>query len=240
MPTKKLTPRPLVLGYLEDIASEVFTRYPKEIADLVGSQHGVYALYKGSKLYYVGLATNLRTRLKQHLKDRHQGKWTKFSIYLVRNESHIREIEALLLRIADPKGNTVKGRLRKAENMKPVLKRQLQQAAIQQLSAVLGTGGRRLKQTKKKATQASSKKSAPEPVLAPYVKKRFIIRREYKGKLYKATVRTDGTVQYQGEVFNSPSAAGKAVAGRAINGWFFWTFKSVTGDWVKLRELRKE
>jgi hypothetical protein len=37
---------------------------------------GIYALYHGSKLYYVGLTKNLFGRIRWHLKDRHAQKWT--------------------------------------------------------------------------------------------------------------------------------------------------------------------
>jgi len=52
----------------------------------------VYALYRREKLYYVGLATNLRSRINQHLKDRHKGKWTHFSLYILRKTEHLREL----------------------------------------------------------------------------------------------------------------------------------------------------
>ena len=47
--------RELVLGYLERISSRAFSDFPDELTDLAGNQHGVYALYKGDRLYYVGL-----------------------------------------------------------------------------------------------------------------------------------------------------------------------------------------
>ncbi len=58
--------------------------FKKEITKLIGKERGVYALYKKDKLYCVGLATNLRTRVKQHLKDRHRQKWDKFSLFLIK------------------------------------------------------------------------------------------------------------------------------------------------------------
>ena len=109
--------RPLVGGFLERISVTAFEKYHREITDLVRSQHGVYALYKNDRLYYVGLAVNLRRRIKQHLKDKHAGRWNRFSLYLVRKVDHIKEIESLLLRIADPAGNKQVGRLRKATNL---------------------------------------------------------------------------------------------------------------------------
>jgi hypothetical protein len=45
-------------------------------------------------------------------------------------------------------------------------------------------------------------------------------------------------VAYGGHVYASPSAAGKAVVGRAVNGWHFWRFRR-DGEWVRLRELKK-
>ena len=41
---------------------------------------GIYALYHGSKLYYVGLTKNLFGRVRWHLRDRHARKWDSFVI----------------------------------------------------------------------------------------------------------------------------------------------------------------
>ena len=73
-PKKAVKARKLVRGYLERVSSAAFSDFPKQLTDLVGREHGVYALYKGDQLYYVGLATNLRNRIKQHLRDRHAEK----------------------------------------------------------------------------------------------------------------------------------------------------------------------
>ncbi|MBT3192989.1 MAG: GIY-YIG nuclease family protein [Verrucomicrobia bacterium] len=110
---------PLVLGYLEKISSKAFADYPKQITDLIGKKHGIYALYKNDRLYYVGLATNLKRRIKQHRIDKHAGKWNRFSLYLVRKQEHIKELESLILRIADPTGNATSGRLPGADNRPP-------------------------------------------------------------------------------------------------------------------------
>jgi hypothetical protein len=57
----------LVCQHLENIKGEVFEEYQEIIREFVSHRHGIYALYKGSRLYYVGLATNLSARLKAHL-----------------------------------------------------------------------------------------------------------------------------------------------------------------------------
>ena len=42
-------------------------------------QSGLYILYGDYGPYYVGKADRMGRRLKQHLKDRHAGKWNRFS-----------------------------------------------------------------------------------------------------------------------------------------------------------------
>jgi len=137
----------LVFGYLERISSKVFSDFPQELTSLVIKKHGVYALYKGDRLYYVGLATNLRNRIKNHLKDKHAGKWDKFSLYLVRKVDHIKELESLILRIADPKGNAMRGRLKNADNLKNELQAKIKRSQLAQLSALLG--GKKSRKKKK-------------------------------------------------------------------------------------------
>ena len=129
----------MVLGYLEQIASSAFGDFPKQVTELIGKQHGVYALYKGTRLYYVGLASNLRGRINHHLRDRHAGKWDHFSLYLVRKADHIKELESLILRISDPKGNKTRGRLKHAENLRANLQRKIRKEQERQMGIVMGT-----------------------------------------------------------------------------------------------------
>jgi len=69
---------------------------------------GLYALYRGRQLLYVGLATkSIRSRVRAHIKT---GKipFTHFSVFLVTGKSsaaqkrRIRDLEALLLNIIAP------------------------------------------------------------------------------------------------------------------------------------------
>ncbi len=58
----------IVTGHLEQVSRKVFTEFQKQITELVGNNFGIYALYnKSGQLYYVGLATDLKKRVKQHL-----------------------------------------------------------------------------------------------------------------------------------------------------------------------------
>jgi len=228
----------LVLGFLENVSSKVFSDFPKEITALVDNKHGVYALYKGDHLYYVGLATNLKNRVKHHLKDRHEGKWDSFSLYLVRKSDHIKELEALILRIADPKGNKVKGRLPHADNMAHRLKSRIKTRQETNLNAVLNLS-RKPAVKKAPKTTVVEKPSGRKPILAPYAGKPVALQRVYKGTVYKASVLADGTIRYAGKCFNSPSLAAFAITDRPSNGWTFWKIKNLAGVWVPLDTLRK-
>src|SRR5947207_14009632 len=53
----------LVTQYLETISSEAFENHADVIKKFVRGRNGVYALYRKGKLYYSGLASDLRGRL---------------------------------------------------------------------------------------------------------------------------------------------------------------------------------
>src|SRR3989338_8633315 len=95
----------LVCQHLEKISGDVLGKYKDMIREYVKRRHGVYALYRKNRLQYVGLASNLRSRLATHLRDRLAGTWDHFSVYLTVGDDHLKELESLVLRIASPKGN---------------------------------------------------------------------------------------------------------------------------------------
>ena len=96
---RKRTISRLITGCLEGISKRVFADYAAQIAELAGEEPGIYALYHKGKLYYVGLATDLRRRIKHHLEDKHARHWDTFSLYVVRKEAHLRDLEAMTIRI---------------------------------------------------------------------------------------------------------------------------------------------
>jgi hypothetical protein len=224
----------LIGEYLEHVDGAVLEddAYRQAIAQMIRQRAGVYALYKGDKLYYVGLATNLMARVKHHLKDRHAGKWDRFSVYLAVRDAHIKPIESLLLRIAKPTGNHVKGRLQGARDLKTTLKREVKTRLNDKLAKRLG--GQAMKQRRRLKT-AEAKGTR---VLAGLIDKRVLLKAEYKGQEYRATLRLDGRIFHAGALHDSPSSAAQAVVGRAANGWVFWKFKQAR-DWVPLSRLRR-
>ena len=60
---KKRSTRSIIQGHLEKVGSGVFERYQDAITSLVAGNQGVYALYRRQKLYYIGLASDLRGRI---------------------------------------------------------------------------------------------------------------------------------------------------------------------------------
>ena len=224
----------LVCQHLEGISRRALEDYQGIIREFVKGRHGVYALFtKRGRLYYVGLASDLRIRLKTHLKDRHADTWDKFSVYLTITDAHLRDLESLLLRIVAPKGNKQTGKFLRSQDLKPFLRRKLSLAQKHELDILVGDS-----QAEAKVVRVE-RINGRKPVLAPYGTKRFEIRYRYKGKTYRATVRKDGSISYDGKRFTSPSVAGAAIAHHSVDGWYVWKYERAPGEWVLLNELRR-
>jgi len=230
--------RPIVIGHLERMGRGVFSRFQKQITECVKGSFGVYALYRQNKLYYIGLASNLKSRIRGHLKDKHGGSWTHFSLYIFRRESHIRELESLLLRIAYPEGNIQRGKLKGSVNLKPKLKGLIKRKYEDDIKTWFDELKVADKKTKKKGSKPKVKgrKRPLKGMLRNYQR----IYANYKGKQYKAKVLPSGSIEYNDKLYDSPSGAAKVIIHRgAVNGWSFWKFKNDKGKLVKLKELRK-
>ncbi len=229
-------PKPtiLVCQHLEKISRKALEVHQDIVRDYVRKRHGVYALYRKDRLYYVGLARNLRNRLHAHLRDRHGKSWDRFSVYLTIGDSHIREMESLILRIGRPIGNRVTGKFSKAENLIGRFKADIQRKQKLQLGELLGL-------TKKvRLVQKALSQNGKVPVLAPYITKTLKIRAKFKGNTVRAHVLRGGTIIFKGKRFNSPSMAAAAACNRrSCNGWTFWKYERGPHEWVILRELRK-
>ncbi len=113
----------LVCQHLENMSRELLEQNQEIVREYVRRRQGIYALYRRGKIYYVGLASNLRSRLANHLNDRHQDSWDRFSFYLTIGDSHLRELESLILRIVKPPGNKQKGKFAKSEDLRRRFKR---------------------------------------------------------------------------------------------------------------------
>jgi len=179
------------------------------------------------------LVSPVTSRLRHHLRDRHQDSWDRFSVYLTIGDTHLKELEALILRIVKPTGNKVKGKFAKCEDIRKKFARDVRRNQREELRALLGKVG-----VKEKNEEAVS--DSKGPVLATYITASINLRAIFKGKTLVARVRRDGLIRFKGEVYRSPSLAAVAACKRATcNGWTFWKYERAPGDWVALNELRR-
>lgn len=232
--TKQRTTRSLVVNRLENVSKDVFKQYYPLITELVGDSPGIYALYDSGELYYVGKSIELRKRVRHHLRDRHLASWTHFSLYLTRREEYIHEIESLLVRIANPKGNRVVPHGKSSGALLKSLKSKIQQRQKDELAKLFAP-----KISTRKIKQGNGK-SHPD-TLVGLVDKRVAIYRTYKGKEYKATLNPKGVITLAGKQYTSPSGAARAVlkTPRAVNGWKFWYIQDIQGDWIQLADFKE-
>jgi hypothetical protein len=213
----------LVCQHLENISRDALEKHQKIIKQYVRRRNGVYALYRREKLYYVGLAKNLRSRLKSHLHDRHGSSWDRFSVYLTIGEQHLRELESLILRIVQPEGNKQKGKFPKSEDIRRRFARDVKDRLNYEVALLFGDKPR------KPAPQARGSKLRRMKLVA-----------WFKGKKLKAQLLKGGRVRFNGKVYESLStAAAKACKRRTCNGWTFWKYLRAPGDWVTVDHLRK-
>ncbi len=239
----------LVVQHLEGIAGAALDEYPAVIREFIRGRNGVYALYKRDRLYYVGLARNLRSRLRGHTRDRHAGKWDRFSIYLTKNDEHLKELESLILRIVDTRGNKVTGKFIASEDLKRRFRRRLKESwnhKVEEMTSWSEPEREKPERNLRRFLGPVGQKL--DTVLSKYVTQRFHVRMGYKGKVYVAHVRRNGAISFAresadsqrlgGKLHLSPSAAAAAVAGKSMNGWWWWKFKNADGKWVRLSELR--
>lgn len=225
----------IVREYLERVSGQVLELddYRRRVAQFIKGHAGVYALYKDDRLYYVGLASNMMARVKHHLKDRHKKRWNRFSVYLTTQGDHVRPLEALVLRIVNPEGNKVKGKLRGAKDLFPGLRKSLRDEDDNRRARLLGE--RALRGRRRRKTR-SARGSLP---LAGLINRGVTLRAVYKGKHYRAVLRRDGYIRYNGVLYESPSAAAKVVIKRGGHGWTFWKYRKARNQWVALRNLKR-
>jgi len=213
----------LVCQHLEGVARNALSEHQKLIKKLVRRRNGVYALYRKDKLYYVGLAKSLSSRLKQHLRDRHSGSWDRFSAYLTLGNQHLKELESLILRISQPGGNKQKGKFPKSEDIRRRFARDVKDRLNYEVALLLGDKPR------KQASQGRGVKF-----------RRTKLRAWFKGKKLRAQLLKGGRVRFGGKVYESLStAAAKACKRVSCNGWTFWKYQRAPGDWVTVDHLRK-
>ena len=232
---KQRRTKPLVVERLEMVPKSLFRKYIPRIADLIGDSHGIYALYDGPDLYYVGKSTDLQRRVGAHLRDRHLASWTHFSLYLVRNADHLHDIESLVVRIAKPKGNRATPG---GKGISALLRKLLAWHRERYLEEKAELSGR-TRYHEPRPDSPGRKAAQTRAALKGLVSGRAALYHRYRGKEYQAYLSPSGTVTLNGKRYESPTAAAKAVTGGSSgNGWRFWYIKDSAGEWVTLSEYR--
>jgi hypothetical protein len=167
----------------------------------------------------------------QVTEDKHSGQWNRFSVFLTIGDKHLRELETLILRVVKPlpEGNSKSGKFARSDDLRSRLSKDIRQRNQEKLDHIVG----------KSDETGYILLPGRMPPLCPYVKKVFKLRGRSKGKTFHASVRDDGTIRLQGEVYTSPSAAASAATKYPVDGWSFWKYERAPGDWVRLDELRK-
>ena len=216
---------------LERISRKIFEKYKKEVIQYIGSKPGVYALYDEKELYYAGRASDLAKRVNRHLKDQHSALWTHFSVYLVKKAQYANDIEAVVISIANPKGNKAKPKLEGEKGQLNNFLRKAIKIRHQKELKELGLG-------RKKRVELT-KKSKNRPDLKNYFETDRPLMKSYKGNMYKAVLLTSGMIKDDGGTeYKTPSKAAQKIAGlKTVNGWSFWFVKNSENNWVKLRDL---
>ncbi|TAJ86347.1 MAG: DUF2924 domain-containing protein [Reyranella sp.] len=233
------TPKPrrtrregLVYGHLERVSRDLLKEHFATVQRYVGKGSGIYALYRKDRLIYVGLASALSGRVRAHLRDRHKETWDQFSIYLTVRDQHIKELESLLLRIAKPESNVQGGKLFGSRDLKSKVQQAIRQQYKQEMAGLFARSSRAAKALPK------ANKEEKEKVLQLFPEGARV-RATNHTKSFRAVIRRDGQIRFDGKLYGSLSAAAKAAIGRSVNGWWFWQVERGKNNWIRLREARR-
>ncbi len=221
------------LGHLEDISWKALENYHEILREMIRGKAGLYALYRNNTLYYVGLASNLMGRLNAHLRDRHNGRWDRFSVYLTKTGSNLKELESLVLRIIRRSGNAVSGKLVRSQNLYPELNHRAKELEPHRRATILGG------QVARTFIKNRANRYKGSMALEGVTDRGMRIFGFHNDTKHTAVLRKDGATRYKGKRYDSPSAAATAAVGRGRNGWHFWSHRDDRGELSKLIKLKR-
>ncbi|MHC4746556.1 MAG: hypothetical protein ACYS18_04450, partial [Planctomycetota bacterium] len=150
---------------------------------------------------------------------------------------HIKEFESVILRVAYPKGNSVKGKLNRAKNLRPSLKKRLKAEWERQIDGIIGGKKKETVRSKAKKVKQRGKKGLP---LDGVLRHGQGIYAKYKGKNYNAVYYSKKGIRLNRKDYPTLTSAAKAIVdSRTVNGWRFWKCKDAKGDLVPVMKFRK-
>ena len=139
---RKPTKGALVKGASKAIPRELLDEpgFKKGLQEIMRGYSGLYVLYKRNSLYYIGLANNLYWRLHSHTRNKHKYRWDRFAIFRVDRVRYLKDIESLLLQVANPPGNAVGGHFHRDADFTAVLRKiqTKQMRTLKRIKRVLG------------------------------------------------------------------------------------------------------
>ena len=115
----------LVKSYAEHLNANLFQQHGETVKSVIGRKSGIYVLSQDGSPYYVGLASKLHSRVAHHLKDKLEGKWDRFSFYAIGKKRYLKDVETILIRVADPEGNNQRGTFGKNRNIGKKLRKEI-------------------------------------------------------------------------------------------------------------------
>ncbi len=132
---------PLIQAHVKDLSVTIIEKHIQTFREVVGpGKSGIYVLRKDRDVYYVGLASSLRARLAQHMKDHHKGEWNRFDLYFILPSKlkYLKELETILIRVARPRGCRTEPDFVKHNNLTGEFKR----ALLKEVSGLFPNPGR--------------------------------------------------------------------------------------------------
>lgn len=222
----------LVHSHLKKVSGSLLDEHWDVVRKFIGRNAGIYALYKRGRLYYVGLASGLASRLKAHTRYRHRNKWDQFSIYLTINDRHLKEIENLALQIAAPKGNKLGGKLAGSKDIRRQMRAEIRKKQNLAVSSLFDA-------PRTRPPSRSSKSDREANTLTRLLPAGARLSATNRGKTFRARARRDGRVRYKNKIYASLSAAAAVALKRPTNGWWFWQVERGKGNWTRLTKVRR-
>jgi hypothetical protein len=129
----------LVAAHIKGVSVAAIEHHLETFREFIGHRKsGIYVLRKKRYVYYVGLASSVRKRLADHLKDHHRGKWDQFELYIIQENKvkYLEELETLLIRVAKPPGNKTSPNFIRHKN----ITKQFKQALEKKIAGFFNSG----------------------------------------------------------------------------------------------------
>ena len=93
---------------------------------------------------------------------------------------------------------------------------------------------------KKEVTRKNKREKIKDLLDAGVIKAEDIWYFNYEGKETTGRITDDGQLEVNGVSYDSPSAAGSAITGKACNGWDKWQYDDEQGEWQPISVLREQ